>query len=83
MLTPKAVFFLSGVLAIVPTALVGVLVQKSKRAMPTLALTPPMGWNSWNAFEKNIDEAKIKATADLLVNSGMRDAGYVYLVLET
>lgn len=82
MLTPKAVFFLSGVLAIVPTALVGVLVQKSKRAMPTLALTPPMGWNSWNAFEKNIDEAKIKATADLLVNSGMRDAGYVYLVLD-
>jgi hypothetical protein len=47
-----------------------------------LALTPPMGWNSWNAFEKDIDEAKIKAIADAMVSSGMRDAGYAYLVLD-
>jgi hypothetical protein len=47
-----------------------------------LAKTPPMGWNSWNAFQANIDEAKIKAIADALVSSGMRDAGYVYLVLD-
>jgi len=47
-----------------------------------LALTPPMGWNSWNAFEKDIDEKKIKAIADAMVSSGMREAGYVYLVLD-
>jgi hypothetical protein len=48
----------------------------------SLALTPPMGWNSWNAFEAKIDEAKIKAIADVMVSSGMRDAGYTYLVLD-
>jgi alpha-galactosidase len=47
-----------------------------------LAPTPPMGWNSWNIFAKEIDEAKIKAAADAMVSSGMRDAGYQYLVLD-
>lgn len=47
-----------------------------------LALTPPMGWNSWNAFETDIDEQKIKQIADAMVDSGMRDAGYTYLVLD-
>ena len=47
-----------------------------------LAPTPPMGWNSWNVFAKDINEAKIKAAADAMVSSGMRDAGYQYLVLD-
>jgi hypothetical protein len=47
-----------------------------------LALTPPMGWNSWNFFAKDINEVNIKATADAMVASGMRDAGYEYLVLD-
>jgi len=47
-----------------------------------LALTPPMGWNSWNIFQADINELKIKQTADALVDSGMRDAGYTYLVLD-
>ena len=47
-----------------------------------LAMTPPMGWNSWNAFEKEIDEEKIRAIAEAMVSSGMRDAGYIYLVLD-
>ena len=46
------------------------------------AMTPPMGWNSWNAFEKEIDEEKIRAIADAMVSSGMREAGYTYLVLD-
>jgi alpha-galactosidase len=49
---------------------------------PSLAPTPPMGWNSWNCFEKDIDENKTQAIADAMVRSGMRDAGYVYLVLD-
>jgi len=44
-----------------------------------LAATPPMGWNSWNAFDCNIDEAKIRSAADALVASGMKDAGYQYV----
>lgn len=47
-----------------------------------LTPTPPIGWNSWNAFEKDIDEKKIKEMADIMVSSGMRDAGYKYLVLD-
>ena len=47
-----------------------------------LAATPPMGWNSWNAFDCNISEAKIKAAADALVTSGMKDAGYQYVCVD-
>jgi alpha-galactosidase len=47
-----------------------------------LALTPPMGWNSWNTFQTNISEQLVKQTADIIVSSGMKDAGYTYLVLD-
>jgi alpha-galactosidase len=47
-----------------------------------LVPTPPIGWNSWNAFELKVDEAKVRATADSLVSSGMRDAGYQYVVVD-
>lgn len=47
-----------------------------------LASTPPMGWNSWNAFNMGINETALRATADFMVSSGMRDAGYTYLNLD-
>ena len=47
-----------------------------------LALTPPMGWNSWNTFQTNINENMVMEMADDMVKSGMRDAGYTYLVLD-
>ena len=47
-----------------------------------LAKTPPMGWNSWNKFGCNVSEKLIKEMADAMVSSGMRDAGYVYLVID-
>ncbi len=47
-----------------------------------LASTPPMGWNSWNHFNKNIDDATVRAQADAMVASGMRDAGYVYVNID-
>lgn len=47
-----------------------------------LALTPPMGWNSWNHFGCNVSEELIRETADALVTSGMRDAGYGYVVID-
>jgi alpha-galactosidase len=49
---------------------------------PKLALTPPMGWNSWNHFNKQIDEATVRAQADAMVTSGMRDAGYLYVNID-
>src|ERR1051325_7873304 len=47
-----------------------------------LALTPPMGWNSWNTFQTNIDEQLVKDIANVMVSSGMKDAGYRYIVLD-
>jgi alpha-galactosidase len=47
-----------------------------------LALTPPMGWNSWNKFGCNVSEAMIKEMADAVVKSGMRDAGYIYVNID-
>lgn len=49
---------------------------------PELARTPPMGWNSWNTFGCSIDAALIRETADAMVASGLRDAGYVYVNID-
>lgn len=47
-----------------------------------LALTPPMGWNSWNKFCGNISEKLVMEIADGMVESGMKDAGYEYIVID-
>jgi alpha-galactosidase len=47
-----------------------------------LALTPPMGWNSWNTFKIDLNESLVMSMADKMVSSGMAAAGYVYLVLD-
>lgn len=44
--------------------------------------TPPMGWNSWNTFGCNISEQIVRAQADALVSTGLRDAGYRYVVVD-
>ena len=53
------------------------------RAAPgSPALTPPMGWNSWNSFGCGITEGQVRQAADAMVSSGMRDAGYQYVVVD-
>jgi alpha-galactosidase len=47
-----------------------------------LAQVPPMGWNSWNLFQSNIDVKTVRAIADAMVSTGMRDAGYVYINID-
>ena len=47
-----------------------------------LALTPPMGWNSWNHFGCDVNEDIIRETADMMVSSGMKDAGYQYVNID-
>ncbi len=47
-----------------------------------LAKTPPMGWNSWNKFGCDVSEKLVKETADAMVSSGMKDAGYQYIVID-
>lgn len=48
----------------------------------TLAATPPMGWNSWNHFAEKVNDADVRAAADVMVSSGMRDAGYIYVNID-
>ncbi len=47
-----------------------------------LAQRPPMGWNSWNTFGRNISENLIMEIADAMVDKGLRDAGYEYVVID-
>ena len=47
-----------------------------------LARTPPMGWNSWNKFGCNVSESLIRETADAMVATGMKDAGYAYVNID-
>ena len=48
-----------------------------------LALTPPMGWNSWNTFEcAGVNETVIREMADAMVEKGLKDVGYQYIVID-
>ena len=61
----------------------GVAVAPAVRgAAAGLATTPPMGWNSWNRFHCDINERLIRETADAMVSSGLRDAGYQYVNID-
>ena len=47
-----------------------------------IALTPPLGWNSWNCFACDVDEKKVKAAADAMVKSGLADHGWSYINID-
>jgi alpha-galactosidase len=47
-----------------------------------LAATPPMGWNSWNKFACKVNENVVRQAADAMVSSGMKDAGFQYIVID-
>lgn len=47
-----------------------------------LAKTPPMGWNSWNKFRTKIDDKIVRGIADAAASSGMREAGYQYIIID-
>ena len=47
-----------------------------------LAASPPMGWNSWNVFGKDLHENTIKETVDSIVSTGLKDVGFEYVVLD-
>jgi alpha-galactosidase len=60
----------------------GLPAQEKNLTSSALALTPPMGWNSWNKFACNVSEDMIKSMADAVVKSGMKDAGYQFVVID-
>ena len=57
--------------------------EVSAQKFEQLALTPPMGWNSWNKFAcDGVNEQVIRQMADAMVSSGMKDAGYEYIIID-
>ncbi len=56
--------------------------QFAARPANGLALRPPMGWNSWNHFGCNVSAALIERQADAMVASGMKAAGYRYVIID-
>jgi|WetSurMetagenome_2_1015567.scaffolds.fasta_scaffold27046_2 alpha-galactosidase len=63
------------------TIILNTLTIKAQK-FDNLAPTPPMGWNSWNHFACEINEQTIKAMADAMVSTGMKDAGYQYINID-
>jgi alpha-galactosidase len=66
----------SGVAADTPS------LQAGADPLAQFAPTPPMGWNSWNKFACNVNEQLIRETADAMVSSGMKAAGYQYVNID-
>lgn len=60
----------------------GPLPARARLSGRGLALTPPMGWNSWNHFSDTVDDRIIRETADALVASGLAAAGYTYVNID-
>jgi alpha-galactosidase len=58
------------------------LAQQPATGVGKLALTPPMGWNSWNKFGCDVSEKLIRETADAVVATGMKDAGYEFVNID-
>jgi len=69
-------------IAILTVLVQTVLFAQSPSPSASLALTPPMGWNSWNKFGCNVSDEMIRGMADGMVKSGMKDAGYQYVVID-
>jgi len=56
--------------------------QLSLKIGDLLALTPPMGWNSWNTFAEKLNDSLVRQIADSMVANGMRDIGYQYVNMD-
>ncbi len=60
----------------------GLAVTSQPQPPAGIALTPPMGWNSWNHFECKVSDTIVRAQADAMVASGMKAAGYEHVNID-
>jgi len=79
----RLALLLAGALTLGATAAIATVTAAPAGALDNgLALTPPMGFNDWNAFGCNVDEQLIEQTADFFVSSGLKAAGYEYVNID-
>jgi alpha-galactosidase len=77
----RSAFTTSLLLRLAAVPLIAIAPVRAQSA-PAVAQTPPMGWNSWNYFADKVDDKGVRAAADQIVASGMKDAGYVYVNID-
>ncbi|MGC2636325.1 MAG: glycoside hydrolase family 27 protein [Acidobacteriaceae bacterium] len=77
----RSAFVPSLLLSLAAVPLITIAPARAQSA-PAVAQTPPMGWNSWNYFADKVDDKGVRAAADQIVASGMKDAGYVYVNID-
>src|ERR1700683_5443046 len=70
------------VLSVSIILLAGMIFAQKDSISAGLALTPPMGFNTWNKFGCDVSEQLVRTMADAMVKSGMKDAGYQYIVID-
>ncbi len=75
----RSIFVVVGILLLVTGLFALENAQENNVTSPAVALTPPMGWNSWNKFGCNVSDEMIRGMADAMVKSGMKEAGYQYV----
>ena len=69
-------------IGLIAFALIGPALPMANAQSKGPAATPPMGWNSWNHFADKVTDADVRAAADAMVASGMKDAGYIYVNID-
>ena len=47
-----------------------------------IALTPPLGWNSWNCFAGSVSDKKVRSAAEAMIKSGLADHGWTYINID-
>ncbi|WP_294081609.1 glycoside hydrolase family 27 protein [Proteiniphilum sp. UBA5384] len=78
----KRIIKVIALLLVLQSIIVGNSFSQNQR-FKNLATTPPMGWNSWNWFGKHdINEQLVREVIDAMVSTGLRDAGYRYMVID-
>jgi alpha-galactosidase len=78
----RLIAMLAAVALALPAATFAADQEPPPRVANGLAQTPPMGWNSWNKFACEIDEATVRRVADAMAGNGMKEAGYQYVVID-
>jgi alpha-galactosidase len=64
------------------TAAAAFLFSRARAVDNGLAITPQMGWDNWNAFGCDVSETLLLQTAELIVDYGLKDLGYHYVILD-